>query len=108
MDRSFLSQPEVITASRRFVCIRLATYENAEEGSLLKSLVRTRSGELENSVFAILAPDGQRRLIRAARSPKDAYRVAAQMGAGMNRIADGYQVREGADRNQPELPVVSN
>ena len=38
MDKSFLSQSEVIAASRKFVCIRLATYENAEEAKFLKSI----------------------------------------------------------------------
>ena len=68
MDRSFLSQPEVIAASRHFVCVRLTTYEDKEEGEFLKSFHVTRSGELENTVAALLAPDGKRQLARASRS----------------------------------------
>ena len=55
MDRSFLSQPEVIAVSRRLICVRLTTYENKEEGEFLKTLTRTRSGDLENTVLAVLA-----------------------------------------------------
>ncbi|MBY0231652.1 MAG: thioredoxin family protein [Gemmataceae bacterium] len=57
MDRSFLSRPEVVKASRSHVCGRLATYEDEVEGFFLWSLAKTGSGKLENSVFAILAPD---------------------------------------------------
>ena len=67
MDRSFLSQPEVITAARKFVCVRLATYESAAEGQFLASICPTGSGELENTVFAILSPDGKQKLARVSR-----------------------------------------
>ena len=43
MDGSFLSDAKVIDESRKFVCIRLATYENKEEAALLKSIARTKS-----------------------------------------------------------------
>jgi hypothetical protein len=106
MDRSFLSQPEVIAASRRFVCVRLMTYENAEEGRFLKSLVRTGSGELENSVFAILAADGQTPLARPARSPRQTFGTAERMAAGMTRIADEVPGRPVSE--SPALPTVTN
>ena len=50
MDRSYLSDKDVVEASRDFVCIRLATYENAEEAKILKSIFTGRSGALENTV----------------------------------------------------------
>lgn len=86
MDRSYLSNQEVITASRNFVCARLLTYENAEEGAMLESIFRGRSG-LENSVFAILAADGETKLTRSGRSPSFVYRDAAEMAAAMRDIA---------------------
>jgi hypothetical protein len=106
MDRSYLSQSEVIAASREFVCIRLATYENAEESALLKSLARTRSGELENSVFTILAPDGKRQLARAGRSPKQLFSNAQKMAETMNRIAREYPPRDSV--SPPALPLAAN
>lgn len=69
MDRSYWSNPEVIAAARDFVCIRLVTYENEEEGAFVQSIFRGREGTLENSIFALLAPDGKTLLANAGRSP---------------------------------------
>lgn len=96
MDRSFLSDPELVAASRDFVCVRLLTYENAAEGKLLESLLRTRSGVLENTVFAVLAPDGQTPLVRSGRSPRE--------GLGPPPDAPG-RLRELAKRFSPTSPV---
>jgi hypothetical protein len=105
MDRSFLSNSAVIAASRRFVCVRLATYESAAEAKLLSSIFVGRSGQLENTVFAILAPDGKTQLVRPGRSPAWAYRDAAEMSAGMKRIADRYDAK-GAKGTLPTVKTV--
>jgi len=104
MDGSFLSDAEVIDESRKFVCIRLATYENKEEAALLKSIFIGRSGELENTTFAILSPDGKRQLVRSGRSPDFAFRSIGTMATTMRRISSQYGAR-GADT---ELPVMSD
>ncbi len=70
MDRSLWSDPLVIDASRKFVCVRLATYEDAVEGKLLEGIYRGRSGQLENTVFVMLAPDGKTRLSASGRTPR--------------------------------------
>jgi hypothetical protein len=108
MDESFLSQPAVIAASRPFVCVRLTTYENAEGGAFLKSLVPTRSGELENTVFTVLAPDGKRQLARASRSARQTFGDAERMAETLNRIAREYRARPPAGGSLPELPAVAN
>jgi hypothetical protein len=108
MDRSFLSQPEVISASRQFVCIRLTTYENASEAKLLKSICPTGSGELENTVFAILSVDGKKTLTRPARSPSHAFDNATRMAETMERIARSLPPKRTADQSSPELPTVAN
>jgi hypothetical protein len=107
MDRSFLSRPEVIAAARQFVCIRLATYEDKSEAELLKSLCRTRSGELENTVFTILSPDGKRELARTSRSANHTFGDAATMVAALNRVAHDYPPKRG-DGALAELPTVAN
>jgi hypothetical protein len=71
MDRSFLSDPAVVARSRDFVCIRLATYESASEAAVLQSIFQSRSGLLENTVFALLTPDGKTPLVRPGRSPRE-------------------------------------
>src|SRR5437868_6008358 len=108
MDRSFLFQPEVITASRRFVCVRLTTYESKGEADFLQSLLRTRSGELENTVFTLLSPDGKRQLARASRSARQTFGDAGRMAATMNRIADEYAARPATGGPLPPLPQVAN
>ena len=96
MDRSFLSQTEVIQASRQFVCIRLATYEDQAEAEVLKTMLRTPSGQLENTVFALLTPDATRYLAPPGRSPDWAFANAREMAAGMKRIAAKYPAAKDA------------
>src|SRR5688500_20358167 len=106
MDRSFLSDPAVIAAARRFVCVRLLTYEDGAEAAFLKDLVPTGSGELENTVFAVLSPDGKRPLARPARSARQSFGDAARLAAGLGRIAAAHPAAKAADLAAPELPAV--
>lgn len=84
MDGSFLSNDNVISASRDFVCLRLATYEDAAEANYLRKIYSGRAGNLENTVFALLSHDGQRLLARAGRGPS--FRSAVHMAQKMNQI----------------------
>jgi hypothetical protein len=104
MDGSFLSQAAVIEASKKFVCIRLATYESKEEAAIMKSYFIGASGELENTMFALLSPDGK--LIgRAGRSPGAVYADAAAMAEGLKQVAAKYETRK---EGKWELPVLKN
>jgi hypothetical protein len=111
MDRSFLSAAEVVAASRRFVCIRLLTYESAEEAKVLKSLFVGRSGQLENTTFALLASDGATKLARAGRSPDFAFRGgedrtgAQEMAAAMSEIAFRHERTETGTLDATALPL---
>ncbi|MEM7201805.1 MAG: thioredoxin family protein [Planctomycetota bacterium] len=93
MDRSYLSNQDVVAASRAFVCVRLLTYESADEAKVLQRLFRGRHG-LENSVFAILDPSGKKRLVRAGRGPSWAFDDAGDMAVAMRRIARRYPGRD--------------
>ncbi len=62
------STEEFIEASRKFVCVRLETYENLESEELVKRI----NGRLANTAFAILSPDGQEMLTPGGRSPSRA------------------------------------
>jgi len=90
MDESFLSNEKLVKASKAFVCIRLATYEDKAEAEFLKSIFRGRSGELENTVFCLLDPTGRKKLCRPGRSPNFAYRSPDQMAVTMTEIAHAY------------------
>ena len=96
MDRSFLTDASVIEASRDFVCIRVATYESESEARFMRSLF-TRNGSVENTTFAILAPDGRTRLARAGRGPQQ-FRNARSLAAAMNSMSSRYKKRTSAQR----------
>jgi len=106
MDRSYLSHAGVIAASREFVCIRPLTYESAIEAPFLESLFRGRSGNLENTVFAMLGPDAKTRLCRTGRSPGFAFRSPDQMAAAMKQILRKFPSTKTAPRPLPLLPNV--
>ncbi len=98
---SYMSQPEVITASRNFVCVRMMTYENAAEAEVLKSLWRP-GAPLENTLFAILDPSG-RPLTRGVRSPGSLYNDAHALAAALNDVSSHYSGRA----NPRALPVIA-
>ncbi len=89
MDKGHLSDAQVVKSSREFVCIRLATYEDSEEAEFLQS-VFSQTRDLENTVFAFLAPDGKKKLSRAARSPDQVFRSAKKMAAAMKEMTEAY------------------
>ncbi|MBL8796019.1 MAG: hypothetical protein JNM56_19110 [Planctomycetia bacterium] len=105
MDRRFLSQTEVIAASRRFVCVRLLTYEDRHEADFLKQLFVGRSGELENTTFVVLSPDGRQQLLRAGRAPPG-NQGAVALAETLNRLAAQYPPRK-AD-GDPLLPRIAS
>ena len=88
MDGRFLSKQEVIRASRNFVCVRMMTYESAQEAEVLKTLWR-QGQPLENTVFAILDPRG-RTILNGGRSPMRLFRDSYEMANSMNQIAAHY------------------
>jgi hypothetical protein len=111
MDRSFLSDKAVIAASRKFVCARLATYECAAEEKLLESIFVGRSGDLENTTFTIMAPDGKRTLVRSSRGPSSTFGrdsgAATKMVAAMERIAKSHPGKRKATSGAP-LPLLED
>ncbi|MDG2470652.1 MAG: thioredoxin family protein [Pirellulaceae bacterium] len=107
MDSSYWTNQEVIKASRDFVCIRLATYEDKKEVEFLKGIFRGRSGDLENTTFVILDSDGKKRLSRSGRSPDFAFRGANAFVTGLNKIA---KEKNSAEKrfSDANLPLIKN
>ena len=64
------SQKDFITASRKFVCVRLESYESLEHQKIVRSFL---GGRFENTAFCLLAPDGEERLSRSGRAPWMAF-----------------------------------
>ena len=108
MDRSFLSDPAVVDASREFVCVRLATYEDEEEAKLLAGLFTGRTGQLENSVFAILDWTGTKRLTRTGRSPHFVFRDAGSMARGMQEIVEEHGGKEQVSDSWLGVPALKD
>jgi len=108
MDRSFLSDASVVAASRNFVCIRLATYEDRAEAEFMKSLYVGRSGQLENTTFAVLSSDGKQKLTLAGRGPARAFRGATNMAVELNRIATQHSGAKKAALTDAQLPLMKN
>ena len=62
------------------MCVRLATYESQYEADVLLGVFRGRSGQLENTTFALMDPGGTRVLGQAGRGP--AFLVGGARGPG--------------------------
>src|SRR5262245_44953069 len=96
MDRSFLSDPGVVAASRDFGCARLLTYESEAEADFLKDVFIGGSGDLENTTFAFLAPDGKTPLTRAGRAPNHIFRgdnAVQAMAEKMKELSAKYPAK---------------
>lgn len=88
-----MSQKPVIDASRAFICIRPATYENAAEVKYLEGIFKGRAGTLENTVFAMISPDGTKHLARPGRSPQMSYRTPEAMATAMKELAGKFPAK---------------
>jgi len=106
MDRSYLSDPAVVEATRAFVCARLLTYEDAEEAALMRRLLPGRGSV--NTAFTVLAPDGDRQLVRAGRSPRMAFGSARKMAAELRRIAERFPGKRKVKPEELGLPLLDN
>jgi len=109
MDRTVFSDPAVVTASRDFVCIRLATYEDPEEAEFLRSLYRSPTGEDVNTVFALLTPDGEA-ATRAGRSPSHAFRTEEgdTVARLVREMEELHERHPGRDDGPRALPTVAD
>lgn len=108
MDRSYLSNENVIAASRNYVCIRLATYEDDAEAEFLRTVYVSRGGDLENTVFVLLSPDTKENLCRPGRGPQFAYSSPRALAQGMDEIAKDYEPKAREPESTPRLPQLKN
>jgi len=110
MDGSFLSLTSIVQASRRFVCIRTLTYEDAEERDFQRSLFIGRSGDVENTTFCMIAPDGKNPLTQPARGIRQVFQSPEHMASWMGEAADYYEAERAKASLKPApitaLPLV--
>ena len=109
MDRSFLSNKQLIKISRDFVCIRTATYEDKREAAFLKwAFLRSSAGDLRNFGFCVLSPDGKRKLRRSLRGPNFVYKNSAAMAADLKLIAKQFPRKTTKSESNLAVPRMKN
>ncbi len=101
IDNGWLLKDEVVAASRDFVCIRLTSYESAEEAAFVTKL----QGNPVNTVFAILTPDAQPAIAMKGlgRGPGELFSDPADMVRQMGELAKKFPAKK-AD-GEPALPI---
>jgi len=85
-------------ASRKFVCIRIETYENNESEKLVKKVLH---GELANTAFVILDPQGKQTLTKSGRSPRMAMVKDVRQTKGRRNELIIAQMNEIGKRFEP-------
>ena len=109
IDSTYLHQREVVEAAKKFVCIRLTAYEDESERQFMSKLVM---GQVSNTAFAILGPDGTPAIQNkgTGKGPSGLYKDAAEMATGMNSIAARYRpnTTDGATDGATALPIALN
>lgn len=110
MDRSFLSSTGVIEASREFVCIRTATYEDAEEAEFLRSMIFGGAEDLRNFGFCILSPDASKAIRVSNRGPNFVYSDASELAEDLRRIAKKNTAKPSkkSKLESPKLPQMKS
>ena len=78
---------------------------DAEEAEFMRSIHRGRSAELENTVFTVLAPDGETPLVRASRSPGMSYGSPERLVEALEGFTERYSKTRKRTRQVPALPV---
>ena len=96
-----LSAPEVVAASRNFICVRPQTYESSEEAKVLTYVFSGRKG-LQNTSFALLDPDGKK-ISRGGRSASMVFGELEAIEAALKETAEPYSKEAKAIE---ALPVV--
>lgn len=101
------SQKEFIELSRKFVCVRLESYESKEHQDLVRKFL---NGRFANTAFCVLAPDGETELSGTGRGPEQALSRCGQGKPGddgviekLEEYASRYEVR-----GEPEEMVLQD
>ena len=93
------SNSDVIDATRKFVCVRIDSYESEENQEIVRSYL---NGRFANTAFCILAPDGKTRLLRGSRGPNQSFRNTDELVSKLKSVAENYESR--GDVSQSTVP----
>ena len=75
---------DFIAATRKFVCVRIDTYESKENEKLVRDLMR---GKLVNTTFCLFDPSGTKQLSLVGRSVAGPFASAS----GLDRVSRRYE-----------------
>jgi hypothetical protein len=75
------AKEEFIEASRKFVCVRLESFESKKHQDMVREYL---NGRFANTAFCILSPDGKKRLSGAGRSPSQGFGLGRSAPDGQN------------------------
>lgn len=87
----------MIEVSRKFVCIRIESYESAENQEIVRSYLK---GRFENTAFCVLDPDGKTRLSRSSRGPSHVF--GRGVVSSLEKIAAKYKASD--DTSKASVP----
>ncbi|MGJ8673268.1 hypothetical protein [Rubritalea sp.] len=80
---------DFVALSRKFVCLRLETYESEENQKRVREVL---DGNIANTSFVILSPDGESQLSRGSRSPTMSF--SSQKKEDSAKLADVIEASE--------------
>ena len=89
---------EFLTASEKFVCIRIETYENKEAEEKVRALL---NGRYANTAFCLFDPQGERRLTRSGRGPSAAFSKRGRDGEAVDPAVVARQMDQIAAQFNP-------
>lgn len=98
------SQKKFVELSDKFVCVKLATFENQQHQDMCKKLL----GSVKNTSFTIFHSEAKKTLVKASRSPRMSFgnrapyseieKIAAQAGSkpsdGNTLLQDFHSVKQ--------------
>lgn len=85
--------------------MRPASYESEQEAEFLLELFSRGGDQLQNTIFALLAPGGSEKLARTGRGPSFAFDDAEGMARELMLIAKRFDPsKEATERSLPTLP----
>ncbi len=108
MDRSYLSDAAVVKASRKFICVRIATYENEDEFAFISKAFRFRTSAKKNSIFAILDSAAKTHLVKSGRSPGFTFEDGSAMARRMNEIIEEMPRKKAMSPSRLGLPYLES
>ena len=108
MDRSYLSDAAVVKASREFICVRIATYENEDEYAFISTAFRFRSSAKKNSFFAIMDSGATTHLVKSGRSPGFTFEDGLAMARRMNEIIEEAPGKKAMTPSRLGLPYLES